>query len=86
MNDADRKAIAGELLAALRESGCTIHGTCQTFDAETIASIKAAAAGYSKLMTAGRWAGLAFATVVITTLAAGFCAALWAGFCSMVKP
>ena len=86
MSDAEKKELARMVAAELMTGTCRLHGTCQTFDPETIQAIKNAAQGYARLAAMGRWAGVAVATVIVATLAAGFCAAVWKGFVSMLRP
>jgi hypothetical protein len=86
VSDADKREIARMVAAELMNGTCRLSGTCQTFDPETIQAIKNAAQGYARLSAMGRWAGVAIASVIVATLAAGFCTAVWRGFVSMIKP
>lgn len=85
MNERDIALLAEAVAKHMMSStACHLRGTCQTFDTETIEAIRAAAKGYARLSACGRWAGVLVAGVIITTLAAGFCAAVWRGFTSLL--
>ena len=86
MNEKDISALAEAVAKHMMSStSCHLRGTCQTFDDETIEAIRAAAKGYARLSACGRWAGGLVAAVIVTTLAAAFCAAMWRGFAAMLR-